>query len=706
MARKLAWLKAAIIVAVVFAVFFLLGTGIPLVMAEVYSLNLTDWYYHAPAQTTIYTSDGKVLTEFGYKRVHKDAFPDLLRQAVVAVEDRRFYQHSGIDPRGMLRALWVDLKLGEKAQGGSTITQQTARTLFLTNKKSMLRKTKEIIIATALERKYAKDDILNMYLNEIYMGRGVCGMGAAAQEYFGKDVFQLSLGEISCLVAMISAPEYYSPDHDAEALKMRQAVVLNVMVREGLISQEEATDALSENLHVLPQDRKRLQHPYFTLYILEKLKEEYGDDAVYRGGLKVYTTVDSRMQDTAERILESHVRRLGPLGITARDGALVSVEPGTGAIKAMVGGADFQRNQINMAVKPRQPGSAIKPLIYAAAMDKGLVNDSTMLNNRPRDFNGYRPRNAKSGPAEASVRNALAFSYNVPAVEVLNDLGVKEAIRYLKQFGVSTVKPGDVHLALALGGMEKGISPLEMAAAYAVFANEGTWAEPYAIEKVEDSDGTVLYEHTVTTRQVISRSVAREMTLILRDVVRYGTGTAARIWVPAAGKTGTTSQSRDLWFVGYTGELSTAVWLGNSNNDVIRGVATYGGTRCAPIWRDYMNALLDKGLLRGGADAITAGGQPDAEEVPGETESLETPATPTTPGQHPQPAPGETLPGEPGMTPGTPPEGPAEQSPGPGAGQSPAGTGSPANPLPVEVPTGQPVAPSPLRPDGWQALPN
>lgn len=590
-------LRTVFAVLIIFSIFFALGAALPLALAQLYDVSLEDWSYRAPAQTTIYTTDGQVLAQFGYKRIYKDDFPRLLKQAVVEVEDRRFYEHGSIDPRGMLRALWVDLRLGEKAQGGSTITQQLARTLFLTNKKSIMRKSQEIIIATALERKYSKDAILNMYLNEIYMGRGVCGMGAAAQEYFGKDVSDLSLAEISYLVAMISAPEYYSPDHDARALKIRQATVLNVLSERGIITTGDAEKALSEELDIRPYKKRELVHPYFTVYILNRLKQEYGEDAVYRGGLKVYTTVDSQMQERAEQTVAYHMKKLEAEGITARDVALVSIEPGNGAVKAMVGGADFSRNQINMAVVARQPGSAIKPLIYAAAMDSGVIKSNTVLNNRPRDFNGYRPSNSTGNPDKASVRQALVNSYNVASVEVLNTLGLEKAFKYLERFGISTLTPGDRHLALALGGMEKGISPMEMAAAYAVFAANGQWAEPYTIERIEDANGNILYDHPIKTRTVVKESVAREMTSILRDVVNYGTGKSARAKVQAAGKTGTTSQSRDLWFVGYTPELSTAVWLGNSNNDAIKGAATYGGTCCGPIWRDYMNALVDAGLL-------------------------------------------------------------------------------------------------------------
>ncbi len=652
-------IKTSLAIIIVFLLFFALGAAVPLALAQFYDVSIDDWSYRERAQTVIYTADGKELARFGYKRLHQDDFPPLLKRAVVEIEDRRFYEHGSIDPRGILRALWVDLRSGEKAQGGSTITQQLARTLFLTNKKTLMRKSQEIIIATALERKYSKDAILNMYLNEIYMGRGVCGMGAAAQEYFGKDVHDLSLAEISCLVAMISAPEYYSPDHDTRALKVRQATVLKVLAERGIITKEDADRALSQELDIKPYKRKELLHPYFTVYVLSRLKQEYGEDEVYRSGLKVYTTLDSRMQEAAEKTVGRHMNKLEAEGITARDVALVSVEPGSGAVKAMVGGADFARNQINMAVTPRQPGSAIKPLIYAAAMDSGLIKSDTVLNNRPRDFNGYRPRNSTGNPAKATVRQALVNSYNVASVEVLNILGLDRAFKYLERFGITTLTPGDRHLALALGGMEKGISPTAMAGAYAVFAADGQWAQPYAIERIEDASGSVLYDQPTKTRRVIKENSAREIASILHDVVTYGTGKSARPRVWAAGKTGTTSQSRDLWFVGFTRDLSTAVWLGNSDNKAIQGVATYGGTRSGPIWRDYVNALADAGLIAGGSGKETEYDEPEtgAETMP-QDQAGSVPGLPESqsvqegyPAEQ-QPSPAEIRPEEPSATPG------------------------------------------------------
>ncbi|MGE5450054.1 MAG: transglycosylase domain-containing protein, partial [Methanomassiliicoccales archaeon] len=428
MNKSIIWLKALLTAGLIFAGFFILGAGMQVGLSQ-YLLHggLKQYSYQPPAQTALYTADNETLMQFGYERLQLDSYPELLKKSVIAVEDRRFYTHGGIDPQGMLRALWVDIRMGKKAQGASTITQQLARTLFLTNEKTVMRKTKEIVIATALEKKYSKDEIVTMYLNEIYMGRGVSGVGAAAKKYLDKDVETLNLSETSYLIAMIASPERYSPDHDFAALKRRQETVLTVLLKDNLITEDQAAAARNASVYLKKQDDqevnlypgsgsltihftrdvgRKMRHPYYTLYVLNYLKSEYGEEAVYRGGLKVYTTVNSQMQDAAEEAIEKEPWKAVA---KARDAALVSVEPGTGAVRALVGGVDFNTNQINMAITPRQPGSAIKPLIYASAIDRNLIDDNTVLNNLPRDFGGgYTPRNDnKSFPEQVTARIAL-----------------------------------------------------------------------------------------------------------------------------------------------------------------------------------------------------------------------------------------------------------------------------------------------------------
>ncbi len=578
---------------VLFALFFILGASLTQTMPKVLLVGtgIKQWEYQPREQSVLYYSDGQEMTRLGYKRIYSENFPDFLKQAVVAVEDRRFYEHNGLDTRGIGRAIWNNLRSGSKAEGGSTITQQLARTLFLSQEKTYTRKIKEVLIAVAIEEKYGKDAILNMYLNEIYMGRGCSGIPCAARSYFGKDVWQLNKAEITMLVGIIQSPEAYAPERNFEGIKARQDTVINVLLEQGLLAADEAAAIREQPLDIKEFTPDSSRHPYLTNYISSKLESMLGSKSLYQAGLKIYTTVDSRMQDAGEKAVQKQARSLAYQGINAQDIALVSIDPATGGIKSMVGGVEFQKNQINMAVLPRQPGSAIKPLYYAAAMDKGIINSDSVVNNKPRDFGNYKPKNYASAPEKSSVRNALIYSYNVASVEVLNQLGIEEAYSYLERWGITTLQEEDKNLALALGGMNKGISPIQMAAAFAVFPEKGKYHEYYCIERIEDIDGKVVYTDHSNSWQVISRNTADMMDSILKDAVRYGTGTRAAIAIKSGGKTGTTTDSRDLWYVGYTRELSTAVWAGNSDGTVVKGYSSYGGSVSAPVWRDYMNTL-------------------------------------------------------------------------------------------------------------------
>ncbi|MGS0763548.1 PBP1A family penicillin-binding protein [Syntrophomonas curvata] len=578
---------------VLFALFFILGASLTQTMPKVLLVGtgIKQWEYQPREQSVLYYSDGQEMTRLGYKRIYSENFPEFLKQAVVAVEDRRFYEHNGLDTRGIGRAIWNNLRSGSKTEGGSTVTQQLARTLFLSQEKTYTRKIKEVLIAVAIEEKYGKDAILNMYLNEIYMGRGCSGIPCAARSYFGKDVWQLNKAEITMLVGIIQAPEAYAPERNFEGMKARQDTVINVLLEQGLLSVDEAAALREQPLHIKESTPDSRRHPYLAGYISSKLESMLGSKSLYQAGLKIYTTVDSRMQDAAEKAVQKQARSLAYQGIAARDIALVSIDPASGAVKSMVGGVDFQKNQFNMAVLPRQPGSAIKPLYYAAAMDKGIINPDSTVNNKPRDFGNYKPKNYGPSPEKSSVRNALVNSYNVASVEVLNQLGVNEAYAYLERWGITTLQEEDKNLALALGGMNKGISPIQMAAAFAVFPERGKYHEYYCIERIEDAGGRVVFTNRSNSWQVISRSTADMMDSILNDVVRCGTGSRAAIAIKSGGKTGTTTDSRDLWYVGYTRELSTAVWAGNSDGTVVKGYSSYGGSISAPIWRDYMNTL-------------------------------------------------------------------------------------------------------------------
>ncbi len=609
----------------IFLLFFYAGVSLTQTTPKVanFITGINNWEYNVQEQTVVYYSDGKKMGNLGYQREYSEDFPEFMKDAVVAVEDRRFYEHSGLDSKGIGRAIYKDVLARSKSEGGSTITMQLARTLFLSNEKVFSRKIKEIFIATAIEDKYTKESILNMYLNEIYMGRGCTGMGIAAQAYFDKDVSDLNEAEICALVGIIQAPEYYSPDRNLEALKKRQKVVISVLVKQGIINAEEGEVIFKQPLKFQPFHQTLSAHPYYMAYLANQLEDMVGAEKLYHGGLRVYTSVDSRMQKAAEYAVEKQSATFASRGITAKDVAVVSIDPKTGGIKAMVGGVSWEKNQINMAVAPRQPGSAIKPLYYAAAINEGVIDQDTELNNAPRSFGGYTPRNYAASPDKTTARQAIVNSYNVASVEVLNKLGVSKAVSYLQESGVTTIDKGDYNLALGLGGMHKGISPLQMAGAYTIFPAKGVYTNYYSIEKIVDSEEDIIYQNRPSSQEVIARSTAATMDSILRDVVAYGTGTVAQVAIRSGGKTGTTSESKDLWYMGYTSDLVTAVWTGNSDNKPVGGSRAYGGSVSGLVWRDYMNRLINQGVFAGRVYE-----EPVPEEPPVEEPVIEEPGTP------------------------------------------------------------------------------
>jgi penicillin-binding protein 1A len=600
----------------IFGMFFYIGISLTQTttkMADFFT-GISSWEYKVKQQTVVYYSDGTEMGTLGYQRQYSQDFPEFLKQAVVAVEDRRFYQHAAFDAQSIGRAIYNDLRAGSKAEGASTITQQLARTLFLSQEKTFTRKIKELFIAIAIEDKYTKDAILNMYLNEVYTGRGGSGMASAANSYFGKDVSQLNKAEMTILAGIIQAPEYYSPDRNMDGLKQRQQDVVDILVEQGILTQAEGQTIMKQKLNIMAPRSNVVQHPYYMSYLANILEDEatIGAQKLYGGGLHIYTTIDRTMQEAAEASVASNAQSFASRGITAKDVALASIDPATGGIKAMVGGVDWSKNQINMAISPRQPGSAIKPLYYAAALNENVIKADTNLNNKKRDFNGYSPDNYAASPEKVTVTEALVHSYNVASVEVLSKLGVTKAVKYLELFGITTVDPADHNLALALGGMTRGISPLQLAAAYGVFPAQGRAETPFTVIKITDTQKKVIYEDHSISKRVISSATASSMDKILKAVVNQGTGSNARISVSSGGKTGTTegksgtSASQDLWYVGYTAELVTAVWVGNSDNSEIKGFGTYGGTVCGPVWRDYMNRVIAKNSLGDSSPAADA----------------------------------------------------------------------------------------------------
>ncbi len=522
--------------------------------------------------------------------------PKHVQQAFIAIEDNRFYEHGGIDYRGTARAL-VSTLSGSEVQGGSTITQQLAKNAFLTQERSIIRKIKEAFIAKELEHKYTKDEILTMYLNQIYFGQGAYGIESASMYYFGKHVKQLDVAEAATLAAIPKSPNYFNPFENPQESKKRQELVIDQMVKYGLISAEDGAAAKAEKLSFNTYHKKSTDpRSYFFDMITQKVIEEVGADALYKGGLKIYTTLDSDMQRAAERAMK-HLPTYYTDGkkITQPQMALVAIDPTTGYVKAMIGGrGDDKFNRATLAV--RQPGSAFKPFVYLTAMQNGYT-PASVIEDKVEEFSpGWKPQNSdRKEHGKVSLRSALTRSLNVPTVKLAQEVGVDKIIANAEKMGISTmVESGaysDANLAMALGGLSKGVNPLEMAAAYGVLATNGMYCKPIALLKIVDREGKVLYEAKKSeAKRVIDAEAAYLTTNMMQDVFVSGTASGMGIGRQAAGKTGTTDTYIDAWFVGYTPNLSTAVWVGDDNNKPMNYM--YGSGAPLSIWHDFMvNAL-------------------------------------------------------------------------------------------------------------------
>ena len=526
--------------------------------------------------------------------------PKNLQNAFIAAEDVRFYEHGGIDPRGIMRAAVSNLLHGNATgQGGSTITQQLARNAFLTQEQTIRRKVLEIILALEIESKYTKDEILQMYMNQIYFGQGCYGVQTASNVYFGKDVQDLNLAQCALLAGLPNSPNYYSPFRSVEAAKYRQGIVLDQMAKYGYITEAEAAAAKEADLELAKPDAADANRPasYFISYIIQLLSDKYGAETVYKEGLRVYTTLDLDMQKAAEAALRNDLPEGAKdgNGILQPQGALLSMEAKTGKILAMVGGRGD--DHFNRAVQmTRQPGSSFKPFTYVTALANGR-SSATSLSNTAKEFAaGWTPQNYdRTQSGAVTLHDALVHSLNIPTVNLANDVGIGKVIETAKACGISTLvtdgEYSDTNLSAALGGLTYGVSVWDMTKAYGVFANDGKLVEPFAILKVEDRNGTVLEDHETPEpgRQVLEVEAVQELNSILQDAISYGTGGGAYIGRPMAGKTGTTDNEHDAWFVGYTPDVVTAVWIGDDSGS---DVGYTGGTIPASIWRDYMSEAV------------------------------------------------------------------------------------------------------------------
>ena len=554
---------------------------------------------YVPSETTyIYDVKGKELAslhgEANREVVKLDQINPVLKRAVLAMEDSHFYMHHGINPNSVGRALLINWEKNTVVEGGSTLTMQLVKNLFLKPERKFSRKIAEAVMAIRLEQIFTKDQILEMYLNQIYWGHNNYGIQTAAQSYFSKTADQLNLAESAMLAGLIQSPEEYSPFVNLKVAKERQSIVLNRMETLGWITATEAEAARKQKLNIGKLTSWRTSKlPFITEAVVSELNERFGREAVLKGGMRVQTTIDTKFQEMAEQTVASSHANIRYRGLYAGQVALAAVDPRTHFVKALVGGVSYKKSQFNRAIQAkRQPGSAFKPFVYYTAFATGKYGPSSTVMDTPvsyRDGSGwYSPRNYGGGYSGAmTIRTALTVSANVPAVKIGRAVGLDKVIETCRTLGIKS--PMEPVTSLPLGAI--GLTPLEMAGAYATFASNGWYSDTTIIVRVTDSTGNVLLDNTPKPRLVLDPWATASLTNVLQGVINGGTGKAAQIGRPAAGKTGTTSSERDVWFVGYTPQLSTAVWIGNDNNRPLGGGAT-GGQYAAPIWRNFMLKAL------------------------------------------------------------------------------------------------------------------
>lgn len=539
--------------------------------------------------TKFYSQDGEVIktfTAFTFKKVDLSDMPDDLKKAIIATEDKNFYHHPGYDLTGLIRANVANLVAGHVVQGASTITQQLARILFLSNEKTYTRKVKELVIASRIEKTIPKDKILEMYLNNVYLGSGAYGVAGAADVYFNKKLSQLTLAECALIAGLPQAPSVYSPFHDPKLAKERRNQVLKRMLTMNYITPKQYEQACKERLHLnpLPEVYTLNKAPYFCDYAMKELQALGFDDVdIAQGGYKIDTTLDYKTQQKTNTAIINEMRGWG-LRRAKQQAAVFSFSPVDGKILAYAGGKDYSQSQydrVTQAVRP--PGSSFKPFIYAAAIEKGLRPNDT-LEDRPLRIGDWSPRNY-GGRYRGNIPayKALMISSNVCAARLIQSTGVRAVIEMARSLGISTPLEHDYTIALG----SNGVKLFEMTRAYGAFANGGFKVDPYSIQKVETSRGKIIYEApSARMQRSINANTAAILTTMLRTVLISGTGRAANIGKPSAGKTGTTDDSKDAWFVGYTPSVVTGVWVGNDDNTT-NGHVT-GGTVPALIWKDVM----------------------------------------------------------------------------------------------------------------------
>jgi penicillin-binding protein 1A len=560
--------------------------------------------YKPSAITRIFSADKVLLKELYVEKrdpVPLSRVPEHLKTALLTTEDRRFYEHSGFALKGILRAVIQNMRRGRFAQGASTLTQQLAKTLFLTPRKTLSRKLREAILAIQLERRYTKDEILTLYLNQIYFGSGAYGVASAARVYFGKPVQDLTLAQCALIAGLPKGPSRYSPLINPELALKRREVVLRQMLATGAIDNREYQAALDEKL-LEPQSRtEKSKAPYFIDFLIDNLENAIGAGLLYKGGLTVHTTLSFKFQNAAEQAVTDGLeklasrQRLDPLKPTQPQGALVAVNIHTGGITAMVGGRDASDRSFNRAATAkRQPGSAFKPILYALAIERGYqpydrILDAPVVFASSSQTGEWRPQNfSNKYEGEVCLRWALAHSKNIPAVRLMEKLGPSSVIQFARSLGLrSPMRP---NLSLALGTSE--VDLLELTSAYAAFANQGKYTRPYGITTVTDADGQTIWRIKPEQHLAMSRGTAAVITHMLEAVIHEGTGREADILPgPLAGKTGTTNDYKDALFVGYSPGIAAGVWVGHDDASTL-GPQETGARAALPIWIEFMRQAL------------------------------------------------------------------------------------------------------------------
>ncbi|MEK8130675.1 PBP1A family penicillin-binding protein [Paenibacillus filicis] len=597
------------------AAMLLLIISMGLLAGSVSSLDISKLEHPLPEPSFVMDRQGQPVSQLSSSRIEPvplSQIPKSLQLAIIAVEDRRFYEHRGYDLRSMGRALLRDLQARSMEEGGSTITQQLAKNLFLSSDKTLLRKIKELGYAVKINVSYSKDEILELYLNSIYFGEGRWGVQGAAQQYFGKSVEKLTLPEAALLAGLPKSPTRFSPLRNPEAALERRNLVLSLMQDQGAITKDEYDKAVAVpiELHTDNGESLKGKFPAFVDLVMDEAASKYGftEQQILTMGLRIYTTMDLKVQQAADEVFAQDA--LFPASSDKRivQGSAVLLDPSEGGIRAIVGGRGEQTYRgFNRATEmKRQPGSTFKPLaVYGPALEQGYTTQSALFDGE-LDIAGYRPRDWDGQTrGEVSLQEAVVRSWNIPAVWLLHEIGMDSGLDYLRRAGI-TLSEQDRHLSLALGGLSEGVSPLQMAQAYGSIVNQGIRVESHAIERITTKDGQLLVQAEPQQTAVTPPFHAYTLTALLQEVVASGTGTAAQLGGrPVAGKTGTTqlpateefaaagsNSAKDAWFVGFTPELTAAIWVGYDQTDRNHYLTTSGGSVPAVLFREIMTRAL------------------------------------------------------------------------------------------------------------------